>query len=69
MQGDQSRGFLAKAVTVPAVIIDSQEALIYLFFIYFFYGDFFKRLWRMFLSLVVTEGSGSVSPATRAVCN
>lgn len=41
MQGDQRRGFLAKALTVPAVIIDSQEAPIY--FVIHLTGNFFQE--------------------------
>lgn len=35
MQGDQRRGFLAKVLTLPAVVIDSHQALIYFTFSFY----------------------------------
>lgn len=55
MQGDQSRGSLAKAVTVPAVIIDSQEALSYLFF--FFFICFLQGIFQETMENVFVVGS------------
>lgn len=51
---------MAKVLTVPAVIIDSQEATIY-FAIHFPKDFFFQEIVKVFLPPVMTKGSGSVN--------